>query len=240
MIISDRNALSGSSASPVLTRMTATAPRGSGRNDGTTACAGVYDAGFMFYTRTCPQGFIVLTFSWCYNIGMRTKAFRAASTLLFLLASSCVLTQSGGIYASNAVDPGEITGEYNVVLYGNRYGDDVETVAVLDAAGDAYTFEPLAPDYDYKVRKAVKSDVAVSDALRFISGHTAYRTARIRRIALDGDTIGYEVKPLYHLHQYGQADITHVRYFLKGKSVIMDVRLKRAVERILHRKESSK
>jgi hypothetical protein len=149
--------------------------------------------------------------------------------------SSCALTQSSGVYTSGVIDIQEITGEFNVVLYGNRYGNDLETVAVIDTADDEYTFEPYAPSYDYRIRKDVESDKAISEALSFVSQHTAFRTALIKRITLHGETLGYEIKPLYLRHRYGQASIKRVYYTLKGKKVFMYVRVKNNVQKMFDR-----
>jgi hypothetical protein len=166
---------------------------------------------------------------------MRRIVFPIALTLFTLFVSSCALTLSPAIRTSGVDDSGEIRGQYNVVLYGNRYGNDLETVAVLDIADDEYTFEPYAPSYDYLIRKDVESDKAISEALSFVSKHTAFRTALIKRITLHGDTLGYEVKPLYLRHRYGQASIKRVYYTLKGKKVFIYVRVKNYVAKMFDR-----
>jgi hypothetical protein len=166
---------------------------------------------------------------------MNKRPYLIVFIILAFTVSSCALSRFTHLRTESIRDEQTITGSYDLILYGNRYGNDLETVAVLDIADDEYTFEPYAPSYDYRISKDIESDKAISEALSFVSKHTAFRTALIKRITLDGETLGYEVKPLYLRHRYGQASIKRVYYTLKDKKVFMYVRVKNYVEKMLDR-----
>jgi len=66
-------------------------------------------------------------------------------TVLFLsmTLSSC----APGLYLkTSSVQPGEITGTYTLILYGARYSNDIENVAILAREGTGYAFEVYAPE----------------------------------------------------------------------------------------------
>lgn len=94
--------------------------------------------------------------------------------------------------------PVEITGTFNLILYGAHHADDIETVAILDAEGDGYEIVPFAPEDYYTVDKGLPADEAINKAKRFVSFHQHFWTYDIRRIFDEkGGIIGYEIRPLY-------------------------------------------
>jgi hypothetical protein len=127
-----------------------------------------------------------------------------------------------------------IKGRYNVILYGSRYSNDVETVAILDKVGDEFTFEPYAPEYDYKVIKNVPASEALKHALSFISWHRSFRSVMRKKIIYGkGTIIGYELRPLYDPLAMGEMDVMYVDYKIKGNKVIVYIMLKESVKKIL-------
>lgn len=128
----------------------------------------------------------------------------------------------------------EVTGTFNLILYGSRHSNDIETVAILDLEGDRYTFEPYAPEFDYRVEKGISARKALDKAERFVSWHRDFWHSRLSRI-IDGkgNTIGYELRPLYYPLTFGVSDVLDVDYRLKDGKVKVTVRLIPSVERML-------
>lgn len=145
---------------------------------------------------------------------------------------SCI---SGSRLKTMGVSGEEVSGTYDLILYGGRHSNDLETVAFLDNSGDGYTFEPYVREDSYKVQKGLPAREALKKAEHFISGHPEYRSSQLRKI-LDtaGTVIGYEVHPLYMPLAYGTDDVFDVSYVLKEGKVIIYVRLYPWVERILY------
>jgi hypothetical protein len=120
----------------------------------------------------------------------------------------------------------EITGSFILIFYGGRHANDLETIAFLDKEGDQYEFEPYAPEFDYKVSKEVPAGDALNEARKFVSFHNAFWRSQLSKI-LDakGNTIGYEVRPLYRPFVYGRDDLLEVYYRIKDGRVIAYIRL---------------
>jgi len=97
------------------------------------------------------------------------------------------------------VDPAEIKGTFTLILYGCRYADDLENMAILVDEKNEHTFELYAMDSMFKVKKGLSGQQAVNEAKTFIScSMQPVLHPVMRRIPDDRDeTIGYEVKPLY-------------------------------------------
>jgi hypothetical protein len=127
----------------------------------------------------------------------------------------------------------EVQGSFTLILYGRRFLDDVETIAILDIEGDQFHFEPYAPDFDFKVKKGIPAKEALSEAQKFVSFHNAFLRSQLSRI-LDnnGKTIGYELRPLYYHFVYGTSDVMDVYYWLKeGGKIKVTIRLDPEIER---------
>jgi hypothetical protein len=137
----------------------------------------------------------------------------------------CMIFAFSGIPSSFAFDkpletieasPAEITGTFNLVLYGGRFSDDVETIAILDLEGDGYLLEPFAPDFDFRIRKSVSAKEALEQAQKFVGFHNAFWRSQLSRIMdKTGNTIGYEIRPLYLPFYFGVSDVFEVYYWLK-------------------------
>ncbi len=149
----------------------------------------------------------------------------------FATLQACV---AGVHLLPKSADPSEIKGTYTLILYGCRYADDLENVAVLVDAKNKYKFEVYALENMYKVKKEVSGSEAIREANAFIncSMHTVWQTV-LRRISdADGRTIAYELKPLYRpwefkisevlLSSYVLHDDTVTAYFTLDPSVKMD------------------
>jgi hypothetical protein len=127
-----------------------------------------------------------------------------------------------------------IRGTFTVILYGGRFSNDIETVAILDLEGDQYTFEPYAPEFDYRIKKGLSAEEALHVATSFVSGHHDVWTTIVSRILdYNGTTIGYEVRPIYHPLAFGLSDVLDIDYSIKGTKVRVMIRLKPPLERQL-------
>jgi hypothetical protein len=125
----------------------------------------------------------------------------------------------------------EMKKTYSLILYGGRFSDDMETLAILDKEGDKYEFIVYAPDYDYRIKRKVPGKKALEEAEKFVRFHHSFRRSLLSRI-LDhsGATIGYEVKPLYFPVDAGFSDVIDVYYSIEGKTVIVKIRLRPEAE----------
>jgi hypothetical protein len=120
----------------------------------------------------------------------------------------------------------EVTGSFILILYGGTYSTDLETIAFLDKEGDQYEFEPYAPEFNYKIKKGVIAGDALNEAKKFVSFHNAFWRSQLSRILDEkGNTIGYEVRPLYRPFVYGRDDLLEVYYRIKDGKVIVYIRL---------------
>ena len=147
------------------------------------------------------------------------------SIVLQLLTIGVLLVHAEYLKTEQAKDD-EVTGTFTLILYGGRHINDLETVALLDKEGDQYEFEPYAPEFDYKVRKGVSAVDALKEARRFVSFHSAFWRSQLSKILDEkGNTIGYEVRPLYRPFIYGRADLIDVYYRIKDGKVIIYIKL---------------
>lgn len=132
-----------------------------------------------------------------YNQDMQTKT-KILTTLLLtvLLITSCATGLRLNTEYINT--PHEFPGKFSLILYGARYIEDVETVAILDTDGDGYEMIPYAPEYDFTIIKGLSGDEAFTLAKEFIGFHRDYLSFVTRKIFDDkGSVIGYELMPLY-------------------------------------------
>lgn len=151
--------------------------------------------------------------------------------ILFVFSSSfAIAINLKTIEASNE----EVKGVFTLILYGGRDMNDIERLAILDLEGDKYTFEPYAPEFDYRIKKSLSEKEALEMSHKFVSSHNAFYHSQLSRIIDDkGNTIGYELRPLYMPFIYGVSDVLDVYYSLKGEKVRAYIRIIPSVERAL-------
>lgn len=133
---------------------------------------------------------------------------------------------------TEAASPSEISGTYRLILYGHRFANDVETLAIFDREGDGFTFEPFAPDFDFKIKKDLPAAEALKEAQEFVSFHRDFWRSQLSKI-LDakGNIIGFELRPLYYPLDYGVSDILDVYYWPKDNGRIkVTIKLIRSIE----------
>ena len=129
--------------------------------------------------------------------------------------------------------PNEVKGVFTLILYGGRYFNDLETIAIFDMEGNGYTFEPYAPEFDYKIKKGLSAKEALREAEDFIRGGPDFQRAQLSKILAGGHIIGFELRPLYRSFAYGISDVLDVDYRLEGNKVIVKVKLLPEIERRL-------
>jgi len=75
---------------------------------------------------------------------------------------------------------------------------------------------------------------AFAHAEVFLNCSTAFQGTRLREIiAPGGEKIGYEIRPVYQSFVYGAGEPVSIDYWLKGDTVIVQIRLDRQLENFL-------
>jgi hypothetical protein len=163
---------------------------------------------------------------------VRLLVFCAVSMML----ASCATGHYLRTEESSAI---EMKKNYRLILYGGRFSDDMETLAILDMEGDKFEFIVYAPAHDYHIKRKVPAKEALKDAEKFVRFHHSFRRSLLSRI-LDqsGATIGYEVRPLYFPADVGFSDVIDVYYTIAGKTVIAKIRLRPEAEDRLFERET--
>jgi len=145
--------------------------------------------------------------------------------VLFMLISITSCTTGRGLI-KDEVRTDIITGTFTVILYGARFSNDLENVAILDVEGDRYKIEIFAPDFDYRVKTGVPAGEAVRMAERFIAFHPSFKYPQVVQIKdPEGVVIGYEFRPLYSPSEFGFFDVLDIHYRLKDDKVIVKIEL---------------
>ena len=156
-------------------------------------------------------------------------------TFLFLLMlmglmlfTACTPRQA---LRSEPVSVAGTAGDVDLILFGCRYHNDPETVAILDRRGDAYTFDVFSPDFNYRVEKGLPAGEALEKARAFIRCSTSYFGERLSSLVdYRGGVLGYELRPLYFPLTYGVEDILETDYRVDGDKVVVRIRLLPSVE----------
>ena len=131
----------------------------------------------------------------------------------------------------------DLTDTFTLILYGCRYGDDRENVALLIREGYPHPFQVYAPPFDYSVRASVPADEAFEAAEQFIRCHRSFHTSALSRITdREGVIFGYELKALYLPLDVGFSDFLDTSYWFQEGKVIIWIHLKPELE--MHDNES--
>ncbi|MEW6161820.1 MAG: hypothetical protein AB1606_00635 [Nitrospirota bacterium] len=148
---------------------------------------------------------------------------------LFIVNNSFAIT---GHLRTEEIKKEDIRGVFTLILYGSRDINDIETVAILDLEGDQYTLEPYAPKFDYRIKGGLSGKEALDEGHKFISYHNSFYRSRLSRIIDDkGNTIGYELRPLYMPFTFGVSDVLEVDYWLRDGKVKVTIRILPSIER---------
>ena len=148
---------------------------------------------------------------------LRNSVSILVSIFLILLVFALSSCAGGKQLRTELAQGSEITGSYNLILFGTRNAYELKTIAFLDKEGDGYELVPYAPDYDYKVIKNLPADEALKRALDYVRWPRDYRSTQICEILDDqGSVIGYEVRPLYDPLAYGISNVLVVQYWVQA------------------------
>ena len=153
--------------------------------------------------------------------------------LLAVCAVSMILAScaTGNYLQTEESSSVEMKKTYRLILYGGRFSDDMETMAILDKEGDTYEFIVYASDADYRIKRKVPGKKALEEAEKFVRFHHSFHRSLLSRI-LDhsGATIGYEVRPVYFPAGVGFSDVIDVYYRIEGKTVLVKIQLRPEAE----------
>ena len=84
------------------------------------------------------------------------------------------------------------------------------------------------------MKKGLSEKTALKEAYEFISYHNSFLRPQVSKIVdSKGNTIGYEVRPLYIPFVFGRSDVLDVDYLLKGNKVEVRIKIIPAIERAL-------
>lgn len=162
---------------------------------------------------------------------MKTTRLLSFFLAVFMLIGACAPRQ--GLRTEPAA-PMAMSGSYSLILFGCRYLDDPETVAIFDREGDRYRFEPFSPEFNYRVEKALSAEIALEKARKFINCHTSVRGERLSSVSDEkGVVLGYELRPLYFPLTYGVDDILLTDYRIQEDKVVVGIRVIPSVERMI-------
>jgi hypothetical protein len=154
------------------------------------------------------------------------KTLRIISVVMFLVVvltlQACVASMQ---LIPRSVDPTELKGTYTLMLYGCRYADDLENMAILVDETSPYQFDIYSLDSMYKVKKGLSGPQALNEANTFVRcGINPVWQTVLRKIPDGaGKTIGYELKPLYR--DIAPPETLISRYSLKDGNVTAYIRL---------------
>lgn len=166
----------------------------------------------------------------------RIKGTKIVCLAAFLLVALFVVSCTSGIRLNTQGETrySEDAGTYRVILFGCNFNNDLETIAFLDKEDDKYAFEPYAPDFKFKIKKGVPAKEALKEAGEFVNCNTSFRHFQtFGIIGSKGETLGYEIRPLYEPFTYGAEDVLLTDYWLKDDKVVIKIRLNPFIERML-------
>ncbi len=127
--------------------------------------------------------------------------------------------------------PSEVTGTYTLLLYGCRYPDDLEDVAILAREGNPAPFDIYSLPTRYTVKSGLSADEALKEAGKFVQCSVHYQNTRFSKITdAAGAVVGYEVRPLYSPIRFGMYDVLNIQYVQEESKIVVYIRLDPMVE----------
>jgi len=164
--------------------------------------------------------------------GISTAAALSSLLTVVLLLGGCA---PGMRLQANAAAPAEVTGTYDLLLYGCRYPNDIKNLAILISPGARYPVEIYDLPTSYRIERGLPAEKALGAADSFLHCGTRHMTGtRLSRIPDgSGGTIGYEVRALYFPLEFGTPDVLMVSYALVNGTVRAYVKIDPDVERAL-------
>jgi hypothetical protein len=168
-----------------------------------------------------------------HSVSIVKKVF--SLTLIALAAAFGLLVScSAALHlATSAAVPGDITGTYRLYLYGCRFPDDIENMALMVNTAAPFRVNLFVPDTSYRVLENVAGPAALDEARKFISCsvHDTGRSVLRRIVDKNGNTIAFELKPLYSPMEMGTDEVLQTDYFLRNDVLTVGIKLDPTVER---------
>lgn len=156
--------------------------------------------------------------------------FLFAILFTLLVFTGCI---RGTNLLTQAAEPAEVKGLYTLILYGCRYADDIENMAILVDEKSPYQFEVYALKSMYTVKRGLPASEALLEADVFVHcGMYSVRQTVLRRISdPNGKTIAYELKPLFRPWELRAPEVLLSSYILKEGTVTSYITLDPTVKR---------
>lgn len=151
--------------------------------------------------------------------------FRSPVMILaaLLILSSCM---AGKRLDIKGAVPADVQGTYALLLYGCKYGNDMENLAILYRDDGPFTFDIYSLPTSYQVKKGLPADEALKQANQFLRCSTEYWKTQLSKIVdREGTVVGYELRPLYAPYQWGQMDVLDISYWLRDSKVTVYIKL---------------
>ncbi len=164
------------------------------------------------------------------------RGYRRMAAAVAILAFGLVLSSCMGVVRSHlkleTATPSEVTGSYTLILYGCRYPDDLENVAILAKEETASSlFDIYSLPTRYKSKSGLSADDALREAEKFVTCSVHYQQTRFSKIAdTEGNVIGYEVRPLYSPIRFGRYDVLDIQYVAHEGRIVVYIKLDPTVE----------
>jgi hypothetical protein len=128
----------------------------------------------------------------------------------------------------------QVQGVFTLILYSGSWPQMIGNVAFLDREDDRITFEPYAPDFDYKIFKGIPAKEAIARAEAFVSTHSSFHHSQLACIRDEYERIvGFEMRPVYLPTTYSTSDSLFIDYSLRDNKIIIHIRINPDVERML-------
>ncbi len=148
-----------------------------------------------------------------------------------LVLNSCI---TGKRLDIQGAVPTDIQGTYTLILYGCRYPNDLENLAILYADGGPLTFEMFSLKTTYRVKTGLPADEALKQAEQFLTCSIDYWKTQLSKIVdQEGAIAGYELRPLYAPYKYGIMDVLFIHYWLRGNKVTVYIKLYPDIEKAI-------
>ena len=155
---------------------------------------------------------------------------------LFVL-NGCI---AGTRLDATRTSPSDVQGTYSLILYGCKYANDLENLAILYKEEGPFTFKIYSPATSYQIKKGLPADEALKQADQFLRCSTDYWKTQLNKIVDRGGTVaGYELRPLYVPYQYSQMDVLFVNYWLRDGTVTVYIKLDPDTEKSIENGGSS-
>jgi hypothetical protein len=141
--------------------------------------------------------------------------------LIAFIALTITSCTGGKILRTEPSTVESLSGIFNVIFYYNQDYEGLKQVVILDVADDDHTIALYEPGYFIRTVKHMNGDDAIINAVKFLEGHPNYMNYKILKIVDQaGNTVGFEVRPLYLPEMYGISDVMDNYYILQDDGTI--------------------